>query len=270
VSSCLLRWPGASETACAAGDIFSDTWELCSARHSFAHVNPSVLDGNVTPTTPDPRIDLAAMRQAYATDDGGVREAAFNLDWLGQFRAWLADAAAAGLPEPNAMTVATADDRGRPSARTVLLKDVDHDGFTFYTNYESRKGIEVAANPYASLVFGWFAIARQVIVCGPVERVGRAVTEAYFASRPRESQLGAWASPQSQVVPDRATLDRLLAETEARFAGVEPIPAPPHWGGLRVRPETIEFWHGRVGRLHDRLRYRRGDDQDWIIERLGP
>jgi pyridoxamine 5'-phosphate oxidase len=229
-----------------------------------------VLDENVTPTTPpDPELDLASMRRPYHADDDEIREETLAADWLAQFQAWLADAAAAGLPEPNAMTVVTADAQGRPSARTVLLKHVDRDGFTFYTNYESRKGAESAANPYASLVFGWFAIARQVVVCGPVERVDRATTEAYFASRPRESQLGAWASPQSQVVADRATLDRLLADTEARFAGVERIPAPPNWGGLRVRPETIEFWHGRIGRLHDRLRYRRGED-DWIIERLGP
>ncbi len=226
----------------------------------------------MTPPTPDPELDLASMRRPYHADDDGIRETTLAADWLVQFERWLADAADAGLPEPNAMTVATADAQGRPSARTVLLKHVDHGGFTFYTNYESRKGVELAVNPYASLVFGWFAMARQVIVSGPVERVDRATTEAYFASRPRESQLGAWASPQSQVVDSRATLDRMLAETEARFADVEHIPAPPHWGGLRVRPETLEFWHGRIGRLHDRLRYRRApqNPSDWIIERLAP
>jgi len=221
------------------------------------------------PNTPEPPIDLGGMRRPYSAADDGIREETVAADWLAQFESWLADAVAAGLPEPNAMTVATANASGRPSARTVLLKQVDRGGFTFYTNYTSRKGIEVAENPYASLVFGWFAIGRQVLVSGAVERTTRAVTEAYFASRPRESQLGAWASPQSQIVDSRATLDHALAATEARFAGIDPIPAPPHWGGLLVRPETVEFWHGRVGRLHDRLRYRRVEDV-WILERLGP
>src|SRR6185437_10687666 len=147
-----------------------------------------------------PPIDLASMRRPYSADGDGISEENLAGDWLTQFRAWLADAVAAGLPEPNAMTVATASVDGRPSARTVLLKDVDADGFTFFTNYTSRKGIELAENPYASLVFGWFAMHRQVIVAGRATRVDRATTEAYFASRPRESQLGAWASPQSQLV----------------------------------------------------------------------
>lgn len=219
--------------------------------------------------TPDQPIDLAGMRRPYGQGDEGLSEDALAGDWLTQFRTWLADAVAAGLPEPNAMTVATASADGRPSARTVLLKDVDVDGFTFFTNYTSRKGIELAANPYASLVFGWFAMHRQVTVVGRAERLDRASTEAYFASRPRPSQLGAWASPQSQIVESRARLDQDLAETEARFAGTEPIPAPPHWGGIRIRPETVEFWHGRVGRLHDRLRYRCVNG-GWIVERLAP
>jgi pyridoxamine 5'-phosphate oxidase len=225
--------------------------------------------GGVTSPTPDQRIDLAGMRRPYNEHDEGVRRDTLASDWLGQFEGWLADAVAAGLPEPNAMTLATASADGRPSARTVLLKIVDDRGFTFFTNYTSRKGIELTENPYASLVFGWFAMHRQVVVSGRAERIDRAETEAYFASRPRESQLGAWASPQSQIVESRAALDAALAETEARFAGPEPIPAPPHWGGLRVRPETVEFWHGRIGRLHDRLRYRFADD-DWVVERLGP
>lgn len=213
---------------------------------------------------------ISAMRAEYVR--AGLAENDLADGWLPQFERWFADVTAAGLAEPNAMIVATADARRRPSARTVLLKNVDTRGFTFFTNYDSRKGSEAAENPYASLVFPWFPIGRQVVVCGRVERVERAETEAYFAQRPRESQLGAWASPQSRVVADRAELDAALAEVRARFpAGAGPLPAPPHWGGLRVVPETVEFWQGREGRLHDRLQYRRhtGGD-DWVVERLAP
>lgn len=213
--------------------------------------------------TPEP----AAMRRDYG---GGKTLSSDDLaaDWWIQFDRWFADAVDAGLPEPNAMIVATADPDGRPSARTVLLKGYDERGLVFYTNYESRKGVELAANPYASLVFPWFPMRRQVVVCGSVSRVTRADTEAYWATRPRESQLGAWASPQSQVVPDRDALDRIYEEAERRFP--EQAPAPEHWGGLRVAPHTVEFWQGRTGRLHDRLRYRRTDEGVWIIERLAP
>jgi pyridoxamine 5'-phosphate oxidase len=165
--------------------------------------------------------------------------------------------------------VATAERSGRPSARTVLLKDYDVRGFVFFTNYASRKGADLAENPYASLVFPWFPIHRQVIVTGAVERVSRAETEAYFGSRPRGSQLGAWASPQSRVLPDRAAVEAGLAAAVERF-GDGPVPAPPHWGGLRVLPETVEFWQGRSNRLHDRLRFRRTADGVWIVERLAP
>jgi pyridoxamine 5'-phosphate oxidase len=215
--------------------------------------------GSVTP-------DLSAMRQEYS--DHGLSEADLAPTWLEQLERWLADARAAGLPEPNAMVLATADPRGRPSARTVLLKLLDERGLVFFTNLGSRKAGELAANAYASVVFPWHPMGRQVLVGGGVREVDRAETEAYFATRPRDSQLGAWASPQSQVVPDRAALDQRLAEVTERFRGSE-IPAPPHWGGLRIAPETVEFWQGGVGRLHDRLRYRREDDR-WRVERLGP
>jgi pyridoxamine 5'-phosphate oxidase len=165
--------------------------------------------------------------------------------------------------------LATAGADGRPSARTVLLKGYDERGLTFYTNYRSRKGAEALANPYASLVFPWFAMRRQVVVCGTVAPIDRAETEAYFALRPRAAQLGAWASPQSSVIASRQLLDERLAESAARWPETGPIPAPPHWGGLRVAPETVEFWQGRAGRLHDRLRFRATAD-GWIVERLAP
>ncbi|MDQ7910570.1 pyridoxamine 5'-phosphate oxidase [Phytohabitans sp. ZYX-F-186] len=207
------------------------------------------------------------MRRDYGSE-GTLSADGLAEDWWTQFDRWFADAVDAGLPEPNAMIVATADPAARPSARTVLLKGYDERGLVFYTNYASRKGTELAANPYASLVFPWFSMRRQVVVGGSVERVTRAETEAYFATRPRESQLGAWASPQSQVVPDRAALDRVYEEAERRFP--DRVPAPEQWGGLRVAPHTVEFWQGRTGRLHDRLRYRRTDEGVWIIERLAP
>ena len=210
----------------------------------------------------------AGMRRDYSRHEA-LLETDLAADWTAQFAVWFADAAAFGLPEPNAMVVATADPSGRPSARTVLLKEYDARGFAFYTNYESRKGGELAANAYASLVFPWFPMQRQVLVGGPVERVTRAETEAYFASRPRGSQLGAWASPQSRVVPDRAAVEAGLTAAVERF-GDGPVPAPPYWGGFRVLPETVEFWQGRSNRLHDRLRYRRTEDRGWIVERLAP
>jgi pyridoxamine 5'-phosphate oxidase len=212
--------------------------------------------------------DLGAMRQSYARRT--LSEDDLAPDWLGQFSRWFADAVDARPPEPNAMIVTSVGAEQRPSARTVLLKAYDERGLVFFTNYESRKGRELAANPYACLVFPWYFMQRQVIVTGRVERVDREQTEAYFATRPRESQLGAWASPQSQPVADRAELDRLYERTEARFAVVDPIPAPEHWGGLRVRPDSVEFWQGRVGRLHDRLRYVKHAGDGWTVERLAP
>jgi pyridoxamine 5'-phosphate oxidase len=212
-------------------------------------------------------LDPAPMRREYGREKG-LSKADMAPDWATQFGRWFADAVAADLPEPNAMILSTADAAGRPSARTVLLKEYDGRGFTLYTNYESRKGAELLVNPYASLVFPWFPIQRQVLVAGPVEKVSRSETEAYFATRPRGSQLGAWASPQSQVLADRAAVEAGLAEAVARF-GDGPVPAPPHWGGLRVVPDTVEFWQGRSSRLHDRLRYRR-EAGGFVVERLAP
>jgi pyridoxamine 5'-phosphate oxidase len=214
-----------------------------------------------------PNLDIAAMRVDYGSAE--FDEQSVATDWPTQFGRWLVDAVNAQLPEPNAMVLGTAEPTGRPSARTVLLRGYDADGFVFYTNYESRKGLELAANPYASLVFPWFAIMRQVLVAGRVVRVTREQTEAYFATRPRESQLGAWASPQSRLVPDRATLDDAWRGAQQRFPAGQPVPAPPHWGGYRLVPETVEFWQGRTGRMHDRLRFRR-DGEQWRLERLAP
>ncbi|MEU4554118.1 pyridoxamine 5'-phosphate oxidase [Micromonospora violae] len=209
------------------------------------------------------------MRNEYAADLG-LTEADLAGDWHSQFDRWFADAVAFGLPEPNAMVVGTADPAGRPSGRTVLLKGYDPEGFVFFTNHLSRKGVEASANPYASLVFPWFPMHRQVVVAGRVTHVDRATSEAYFASRPRASQLGAWASPQSQVVPGREVLEERYREATERFADQPEIPTPSHWGGLRVQPESVEFWQGRAGRLHDRLRFRRLDEGGWTVERLAP
>lgn len=213
--------------------------------------------------------DPAQLRRTYARDQ--LDEQTVAATWLEQFRKWF-DAATAdpAIVEPNAMSLATADADGRPAARTVLAKSIDERGIVFYTNYDSAKALDLEANPQAALVFAWLAHERQVRLSGPVERVSREETEAYFASRPRESQLGAWASPQSQVVPSRAVLDAALHEIEQRFADQE-IPAPPGWGGYLVQPLAVEFWQGRSGRLHDRIRFRRpAAGADWIRERLAP
>ena len=218
-------------------------------------------------TSEDP---LARMRREYS----GALERALTEDdvtvgWPELFSAWLAAAVAADLPEPNAMVLATADGQGRPSARTVLLKGYDERGFVFYTNYNSRKGVELATNPHASLVFLWLPVSRQVRVEGTCERVTRDETEAYFALRPRGSQLGAWASPQSAVVGSRAELDETARAVEEKFAEATDVPPPPHWGGYRVRPDAVEFWQGRQDRMHDRIRYSRAEDE-WKVERLAP
>ncbi|MFJ8075490.1 pyridoxamine 5'-phosphate oxidase [Streptomyces sp. NPDC096176] len=187
-----------------------------------------------------------------------------------QFARWFAEAAAAALLEPNAMIVSTATPDGRPSSRTVLLKQYDEGGFVFFTNYDSRKAREIDANPYVSLLFPWHPLERQVIVTGRASRVGRDETVAYFRTRPHGSQLGAWASDQSAVIDSRADLLRRYEELTARYPDGEQVPAPAHWGGIRVVPDAIEFWQGHENRLHDRLRYVRTDGDGWTIERLAP
>ena len=184
------------------------------------------------------------------------------------FQRWYDDAIVAGLALPNAMTLATVGAAGRPAARTVLLKGIEDGGFVFYTNYESRKGAELAAHPYAALVFHWAPLERQVRVEGAVERVSEETSDAYFATRPLGSRHSAMASPQSKVIPDRAWLEA-EAEAVARRYG-EQIPRPPHWGGYRVLADLIEFWQGRGDRLHDRLNYRRQRPGAWVRERLAP
>jgi len=233
---------------------------------------------------------LADLRREYTFT--GLARKDLEADPFAQFNKWFAQAAGARVSarlrkllirwykklimavgaEPmdlNAMVLATADASGRPSARVVLLKGLDARGFIFYTNYDSRKGRELAANPYASLVFYWSEQERQVIVSGTVTKLPKEESEAYFRSRPRGSRIGAWASRQSEPVPDRAALEKAWAEADARFPG-EDVPLPPFWGGYIVSPDRFEFWQGRPSRLHDRFRYTRAGPNSWKIERLAP
>jgi pyridoxamine 5'-phosphate oxidase len=219
---------------------------------------------------PDPqrtRELLLQLRQSYRA--GALREEDVAPDWLGQLRAWIQEAVDAGILEPNAMVLATASADGRPNARSVLLRGLDERGLHFFTNYESAKGRELAANPRAAAVFPWIAMGRQVVVNGDVHRLSDAESDAYFDTRPRGHQLGAAASPQSQVVSHRGALDDAMRDLVERHPEGTPIPRPPHWGGFRIEPVTVEFWEGREDRLHDRLRYQRSGSE-WELVRLAP
>lgn len=209
---------------------------------------------------------LAAMRRQYRSE--GLEASRMAPTWLEQLRGWLGDAQRHGILEPNAMVLATAGADGRPSARTVLLKGLDERGLVFFTNYRSRKGRELSENPHAALLFPWHALQRQVVAEGPVERLADAESDAYWASRPRGSQLGSAASPQSAPLRSRAELEQAHVELERRHAG-RTVPRPEHWGGLRVRPDRVEFWQGRGDRLHDRLCYVAAGGR-WSVQRLAP
>jgi pyridoxamine 5'-phosphate oxidase len=222
---------------------------------------------NVAPGEGPTALDLAALRSAYSA--GGLSEDDLVADPMEQLAHWLQDALDGGLPEPNAMIVATVDPNGRPSARTVLLKALDVRGPVFYTNLLSRKGRALATDARTAIVFPWHAMERQVRIEGDAELVTHEETQAYFDTRPYGSRIGAWASPQSDVVADREELTRRWAEAAARFPEDAPVPAPEGWGGFRVVPTVVEFWQGRRDRMHDRLVYRR-TSSGWAVERLAP
>lgn len=212
-------------------------------------------------------MNIADLRREYAKAALGESDVA--ADPIAQFELWFAEAREAESMEPNAMTLSTADRQGRPSGRIVLLKGVDAQGFVFFTDYRSRKAAELEANPFVALTFHWAELQRQVRVTGRVERTSTEESWAYYRTRPEGSRLGAWASHQSEPILDRATLERQLTETKAEFTGRE-IPLPPHWGGYRIAPDTVEFWQGRPNRLHDRIVYTRDEEKGWQRARLSP
>ncbi len=214
-----------------------------------------------------PERDVASWRREY--EDRGLRRSDLGDDPIVAFRGWLDDARVAGLHEPNAMVVSSVGADG-PSSRMVLLKGLDHRGFVFYTNYDSRKGAELTTDPSCALLFPWHPLERQVRVEGIATRTSAEESDAYFASRPRPSQLGARTSPQSRIVPSREYLEALFTREHYRFVDQPAVPRPDNWGGIRIRPHRIEFWQGRPGRLHDRLRFDRADETTWAVERLAP
>lgn len=220
----------------------------------------------ISPRLPMPS-NIADLRRDYKRETLDIPQV--SADPFEQFDRWWQEVIAADIPEPNGMTLATATPDGKPSARIVLLKGCDRRGFVFYTNYRSRKGRELLANPHAALVWWWDALERQVRAEGSVQQLDSTESDAYFNSRPKASRLGAWASEQSQVIGDRQVLERRQAELEAQYPDTEDIPRPEHWGGFRLVPDRIEFWQGRSSRLHDRLLYARQGDK-WEIERLSP
>jgi pyridoxamine 5'-phosphate oxidase len=212
---------------------------------------------------------MPSVTHRHDYEQASLDESAVDRDPIRQFQVWFEAATAAGIPEPNAMTLATASPEGRPSARIVLMRGFDERGFVFFTNYESRKGREIEANPFVSLVFFWQAMERQVRVEGTIARASASESDDYFQGRPTGSKRGAWVSNQSGVVAGREALESELAVIEGRFPGGE-IPRPPYWGGYRVAPSSVEFWQGRRSRLHDRLVYRKTEEAGWRIERLAP